>query len=242
MTTVVGVLCQDGVVIGTDSAATFGSGDNRTIEQPTKKIYLVGDSILAGTGQVGLGQRFRAVLEKTRSDGKMKGSPLEGVKTLCREGIADFGSTSAPKGQYAAVVAFPTTKWGPQLCEFAASDFQPELKDERLWWVSLGSAQPITDPFLAFIRRVFWQDGPPSLADAIFAVTWTISHAIDTNPGGVNGPIHIAVMENAGKPRLLDPTELDQHLQNVAAAEQHLRSFSHLLQDGEAKELPRPPR
>jgi len=44
------------------------------------------------------------------------------------------------------------------LCEFQLSDFQPEFKDKNLWYVSMGSSQPITDTFLAFIRDVFWKD------------------------------------------------------------------------------------
>jgi hypothetical protein len=55
MTSVVGALCKDGVVVGSDSAATFVAGGMRTIEQPTEKLVVVRDHIIvAGTGQVGL--------------------------------------------------------------------------------------------------------------------------------------------------------------------------------------------
>lgn len=62
MTVLVGVLCQDGVVIGADSSMThtLATGQTGTIEQPTDKIYRVGpDVLIAGTGVVGLVQRFR---------------------------------------------------------------------------------------------------------------------------------------------------------------------------------------
>ena len=59
MTILVGILCKDGVVVGTDSSATFAAGQFRTIEQETKKIDIIsGQIIVAGTGQIGLGQRF----------------------------------------------------------------------------------------------------------------------------------------------------------------------------------------
>ena len=48
-----------------------------------------------------------------------------------------------------------------QLCEFAVSDLQPELKTAKLWYCSMGSTQPITDSFLALMRDILWKDGPP---------------------------------------------------------------------------------
>ena len=46
MTILVGVLCQDGVVVGSDSSATFASGNLRTIEQPVRKTFLVGNDVI----------------------------------------------------------------------------------------------------------------------------------------------------------------------------------------------------
>ena len=66
MTLVVGILCEDCAVIGTDSAVTFGPGGNHpTIAQPLReKISIFRDSVIvAGTGEVGLGQRFNHIVE-----------------------------------------------------------------------------------------------------------------------------------------------------------------------------------
>lgn len=125
-------------------------------------------------------------------------------------------------------MAFPA-KNKAHLCEFGLADFQPELKTERLWYASMGSAQPITDPFLAFIREVFWQEGLPSVQDAVFAVTWALEHAIAVNPGGVNGPARIATLEcgqgASVRVRVLSEEELDEHRQNVEEAKNLLRGF-----------------
>ena len=48
----------------------------------------------------------------------------------------------------------------------------------------MGSGQPITDPFLALMRSIFWGDGLPTVQDGTFAVTWALEHAIEVNPGG----------------------------------------------------------
>ena len=59
MTVIIGALCKDGIVVGSDSSATFVAGSLPTIEQPTKKTFVIGDDIIfAGTGQCGLGQRI----------------------------------------------------------------------------------------------------------------------------------------------------------------------------------------
>ena len=237
MTILVGLRCQEGVVIGSDSSATFTTTPSiPTIEQPTKKVTIIANKVIvAGAGQVGLGQRFNAVVEKAWGEGTFRGTnntPLEIAKRLCVAGIKDFAETSGPKGNYGALVAFPCGKKFC-LCEFAINDFQPELKDENIWYVSMGSGQPIADPFLGLLRRVFWNESLPRLNEGIFAVTWTLQHAIELNPGGINGPPQIAVLspdENGDLlARLLDDAELAEHLDNVRGAEEYLGRYSQIL-------------
>lgn len=229
MTAIVGVLCKDGVVIGTDSSATFSQGQIRTVEQPFQKIEIIGDHIIVvGSGQVGLGQRFCEIVKNTWNDKGFKGSPIDVAKSLCRRAIEDFAYTSAPKLAYGALVAFPIES-KPYLCEFSIADFQPELKTDRLWYCSMGSTQPITDTFLAFIRDIFWSEGPPRVADAVFSVVWTLDLAIQINPGGVNKPIKIAVLrrDRSGHlmASLLTDDDLAETYQSVDEMKKYLRSF-----------------
>lgn len=69
MTAIVGILCKDGIVIGTDSSATFSASTTSTIEQPVKKISIIENRVIvAGSGQIGLDQRFCDVVkQKIRS-------------------------------------------------------------------------------------------------------------------------------------------------------------------------------
>ena len=167
MTSIVGVLCSDGIVIGTDSSATFATADGHTgtIEQYTEKIHIAsGKVIVAGTGAVGLSQRFNVVVDTAWTDGRFDNIPTEVGKALSAAMIKDLTATSAPRGQYGALVAFPCRRTA-QLCEFAVADCQPELKTpQTAWYCSMGSAQRITDPFLGLIRDVFWTKGPPTTA------------------------------------------------------------------------------
>jgi hypothetical protein len=231
MTAIVGVLCRDGLVMGTDSSTTFGSGmGDRTIEQPTEKMKVLFESIIVvGTGQVGLGQRFGNVVEKAYDEKVFLGTQhfINVGTELCRRTLTDFGSTGVRSGQYGALVGFALGD-KPYLCEFPVSDFQPEFKTETMWHCSMGSGQPITDPFLALMREVFWRERPPTVQDATFAVTWALDHAVKINPGGINGPVRIAVLEkHAGKfrARVLDDGDLDEHKQNIDQAKERLRTF-----------------
>ncbi len=246
MTILIGVLCRDGVVIGADSSATFAAGELRTIEQPTKKIDIIdGKIIVAGTGQVGLGQRFSYQIKKAWSEKKFtREHQVEIARTMCEIGIKDFASTGVDRSQYGALVAFPAEKKA-HLCEFAIRDFQPELKTEHLWYVSIGSGQMIVDPFLGLMRKVFWQSGPPhTYQDGIFLVVWALQHAIELNPGGVNGPMQIAILTQNGsdiKARMLEKEEIIEHIDNVDGAEEHLRNYGEILRGKESTpEIPKP--
>jgi hypothetical protein len=246
MTAIVGILCQTGVVLGTDSSATFGSGRIHTIEQPTQKLSIIGDSVIfAGTGQVGLGQRFEAIVEESWRSGIFNKTAMEIAKHLSKTTIEDFIYTHVPKEGYGALVAFPA-KGKFHLCEFALADFQPEFKTNLLWYASLGVTQHITDSFLALMREVFWKTGPPTLSAGEFAATWTLDHAVEVNPGGVKGPIQIAVLGLDSKGQLkakqLPEAYLGEHRQNIEGAKKALFDYCISLQKAKDEETPSIPR
>jgi integrase len=55
VTVIVGVRCSDGIVIGTDSAATSTAGQIPVLRTDIDKFFLVGDrTIIAGSGAIGL--------------------------------------------------------------------------------------------------------------------------------------------------------------------------------------------
>ena len=246
MTAIVGILCQNGVVLGTDSSATFGSGQIHTVEQPTQKLRIIEDSIiLVGTGQVGLGQRFQAIIEKSWQAGIFKKkTAIEITKYLSSVTLQDFAYTFAPKQGYGALVAFPA-EGKFHLCEFALADFQPELKTD-VWYASLGVTQHITDSFLALMREVFWKTGPPPLSGGEFVATWTLDHAIDVNVGGVKGPIQLAVLGLDSKEQLrakqLSEIKLGEHKQSIEGAKAALLNYCLSLQKPKDEETPSIPR
>jgi len=245
MTAIIGILCQDGVVIGSDSSATFThSAQFRTIEQIVKKIEVIqGQVILASTGPFGLAQRYHEIIKEYWGNGKGKGKGhIEIGKELCAAAYADFAFTGVRPGQYGALVALPCSKTGAQLCEFSVVDFQPEFKTKSMWFASMGSGQPITDPFLGLMRRVFWPDSMPLLNEGIFAVTWTLNHVIELNPGGINGPPQIAILDSKkNQAKILSDAELAEHTNNAKTAERYLGKYKEILQGKNVADIPEIP-
>ena len=246
MTVLVGIKCKDGIVIGSDSSVTFGAGGGNTIEQTARKIEIIENSIIcAGTGQLGLGQRFCHQLGEAYRSKKFAGmGAVDTGRVMAEVGMADFAKTNVTKGQYGALVAFIARK-ELQLCEFAAADLQPELKTDQIWYASMGSGQTIADPFLGLMRKVFWKDGMPTLSDGAFIAAWTLQHTIDVNAGGVNGPINLATLQIVNdKPvaTYLSQEQLEQHLENVNGAETHLAAYRDALQGNSVGLVPDVPK
>ena len=231
MTAIVGVFCDDGIVVGSDSSATFSCGTTRTIEQPCRKIDIIADRIIvAGTGAAGLHQRFCDIVEQQHAAGMFDTPAYLQVGTaLCAAAIHNFASTQVQQGQYGVLLGYAYDD-ASYLCEFDLATFQPEWKTANIWYVSMGSGQPITDPFLGFMRRVFWQQGVPHVSDATFAVAWTLHHVIELNPGGINAPLQVAILSKDSdsqqyQAKMLSDDELQQHMNNITGAEDHLAQY-----------------
>ena len=137
-----------------------------------------------------------------------------------------------------ALMAFPADG-RVHLYEHPIGDLQPTKKTVQLWHVSMGSGQILCDPFLGYLRRIFWSQTQPSLSEGLFAVAWALHFAIELNTGGIDGPIQIATLipkASGMRPdrlrkkrprmeyeaRLLKESELGEHIQKVQSAEQYL--------------------
>lgn len=250
MTAIVGVLCQDGVVIASDSASTFASGSGYTIEQRAKKVRVIEDRlIVAGTGSVGLDQRFCHIV-KGLHDAKNfndTADPIVLGKQMSQMGVQDFQSTQAfkpPNGYgYGCLLAFPIGKKF-HLLELEWGTFQPEYKTADMPFVTLGGGQAITDPFVGFLRKIFFAKGPPNLQDGKFIAVWALTHVIELNPGGIKEPVQVAVLREVDgklKASLLSEGQLEEQAVSVAAAEEHLRKFQITLAGANPVKIPEAP-
>ena len=231
MNLVVGVLCEDGIVVGAAASDAARAGARDAAEAPPANTFVLRDDlILAGSGRVGLGQRFADVVGAIRSDSRFQEwTALSITKTICAEVVDDFASTRSRRGQFGGLLAFAACD-GFQLCEFSAGDLQPELKTPDRWFASMGAGKPIADPFLAFLQRAFFTSSPPGLAEGVFAATWALDYTVGLGSGVGTRSEQIAVLaeERPDLPltaRRLTEIEIADCLAEVRAAEKHLASF-----------------
>jgi 20S proteasome alpha/beta subunit len=259
MTLIVGVKCSDGIVLGADGAATFGAMGQRTIRQSVTKLHVISHRVIVGvSGPIGLSQRITGRIEDLYQEGTLTGTKSVQAMTKIREAIWPdiFGELQAASlaknviGPIAmdsalasSIVALPLDR-KPALFQFDQQG-APEEATEDLPFVAIGSGQPTADPFLAFVRKIFWPKELPPLEMGIFSALWTLQHAIETNPGGVADPIQLIVLEKQGKDyqaRQLAEEDLQEHYEAITAAESALRDFRKGLSTevAEAAELPLP--
>jgi hypothetical protein len=246
MDLVVGVLCEDGVVVGSadsgpaesagfDAACHGGFHGGSGLSATTRVLHR--DAILAGAGRTGLAQRLADVVGSIRADSRFQEWTGLGIaRMISAEMIDDLASTRCDPGRLGALLAFRACD-GFQLCEFAASDLQPELKTPERWIALTGTGRAIADRFVALLQRVFFADTRPGLDESVFAAAWILDYTVGmgfgtVGPGSVSGrrAIEIAVLteEEAGLPpaaRLLAESELADCLARVRAAEKHLATF-----------------
>ena len=246
MTLVVGILCTDGVVIGTDSATTQVQGQLPTIEQPNReKIKIVENKVIvAGTGAVGFGQRFEHEVRKCMNvEDFWEMDAIEAGRILSRVTLDNFQSTHPPQIGYGSLMALPCKKEF-SLIEFEVGTFQPELKTKSGWYVSMGAGKLVADPLLGFMRRVFWGDSPPTRQDGVFAATMVLTLGCEMAPQGVSGPIQIAVLAKNEDGKIqaqrISQEEQQEHLENVKSAIEYFGNYhrSILGQDDAPPEVP----
>ena len=130
VTLIVGIRCSGGVVIGSDSAITFAAGPQTlTIQQRSSaKIEVIDDSlIVAGTGALGMGQRFTDITRQlSQSQQHKTAKSLDIGRTLSAAASQDFANTGAPASSYGALVAGESrVQVARSLSSSASTDFNP---------------------------------------------------------------------------------------------------------------------
>jgi hypothetical protein len=199
------------------------------------KIEIVGGRVIvAGTGQIGLGQRFTKLVSDGHDAKLFQGKRVDVARQLSATGVNDFATTGCAKGQYGALVAAPIEDDGC-LIEFAVADFQPEIKTAKLNFVAMGSGQMLAEPFLSFVARTFWESKMPDVQSAIFGVHWALAHTLHSAPGFVGPPIVIATLTKHKKgwcAELLSDQVLGEQAQHMAAIEEEIAKYKEKLLEG----------
>jgi hypothetical protein len=251
MTVLVGVKCSDGIVIGSDSIATSSAGPSPVMQvQSNDKIQIFdGNIIVATTGAVGNAQRLNHHIQEAIRGNVFKNLTKHEISVnITRRLLQDFTNSLMPAHPhhglgFGALLAAPI-KGEPCLVEYATNNFQPEFKDGKLFYVSMGSGQPLADPFLAFISRVLWKDALPDVRLGRFGVFWALQHTIKLAPGTVGDPIKIAVLQKEGENWIASLADDNEEAEQfISGLEEKIgKDFINPLAEAEVIRPPDPPR
>ena len=239
MTVVVTFFCPDGVVIAADSMITPSMGGINVGHHHGRKIeVLAGPQLFAFAGDQGQAARFRTMADLQSAQIAGLAHALDyglGMSGGIIQQLATTGITGDAIGTN-TILAY--CHGGSHHCCMFEGQLQPRLLDEHHYYAALGSGKLSADPFLRFLVDVFCPNGRPTLREAIFLATWAVQHVIDTNPGGVAGPIRVAIFDADGsgayQARELPENEIAEHQQAIESAAFALRSWRDQLQSGAA--------
>jgi hypothetical protein len=250
MTVVVAYFCPDGMVVAADSMITpsvgTGSGVLNVGHHHGIKIYVLpGPQLFAFAGDQGQAARVKTWAEANHTLITQKAIALDYPLNLTAALFAQFQATGIANSIGANVILGYLHGNAHHCCVFEGP-LQPRLLDADHYYVALGVGKLSADPFLRFLSDIFCQSGHPTVREAVFLATWTVQHVIDVNPGGVAGPIRVAVFEKADAgmfiARELPDTEIAEHKQAVESAAEALRDWRRNIQSGvAAQDVPLPP-
>jgi hypothetical protein len=253
MTLIVGIRCRDGVVIAADSAATLGSAGVMTISQPTQKLNIIDDRIIvACAGSVGMAQRLVQEIDRLWRANSFSGTKCStdvDAGLLISQSMRPHLIAEATVAQQlriappavTAVVSMAVAK-KLTLIELADNG-APEIIPTTVPFVSIGSGKPLADPFLGFLRRIFWPHTEPTLSEGTLAAVWTLDQCIRTSYAFLAQPVHIAEIHGDGgsfKARILSQEELEEPREFIRVAEDRLAKFREALSSSTDSGIPTP--
>jgi hypothetical protein len=240
VTVVVAFYCSDGVVVASDSMLTPSLGNINVGHHTGIKCSVIpGPQLFAFAGDQGQAARFKLIAETMAPNIPVAAHPLLHCVALSQMAVGQLSSTGiAPKDIGVNAVLGFAHGGGCHCCVFEGS-LQPRLLDRDHYYVALGIGKLSADPFLRFVSDTFCGPSqPPKVHLATFLAVWVVQHVINVNPGGVAGPIRVAVFESnaaAGYDgKELQPSEIDGHLAAIRDAEEALRAWRTSILSGSA--------
>ena len=209
MTLLVGIVCPGGAVIAADKQASHGAMGAITVTQATTKITQVDDGILyASSGPVGLGQQICHIIASdakeihnrnyhsyvTLAQKKIR-ELLDPAWTTARIAAQAIGNAALADAVCGSLLA-ARFKDGIKLIEISPQGGWEFLTD-NLPFVCIGSGKQNADPFVRYLRSIFFDQQPPNLNEAVLAAYWTVRASIDAGSPGVGIGIDVFVLDNS---------------------------------------------
>jgi hypothetical protein len=261
MTLIVAIRCEDGVVLSADSQATFataGLGQQTIKQQTSKKLHIIRERFVLGvSGSIGLSQNYESEIFSrlgNKGGSKARFKTVADAKKFFSEAMwghaktawertnlaaQSIGQAAVQEAAHGSLVAFPLAD-SPCLLQFSQL-CQPEEANAELPFVSIGSGQPVADPFLSFLRRILWPEKMPTVSDGVLAALWTVTHTIQAQPGLVSEPIQIVTLrkyDGEWRAHELSNGDLGEPRQAIEAMEEELRTVREIFSTQPTSPMP----
>jgi len=246
VTLIIGIKCQDGIVLGADGAATFVTPtlQQTTVQQVRKIRCIKGRLAIASAGPWGLGQHYAGALEQLwTNNGLSVSMPHEAMAAIkaafwphyepahkTAEAMAALNSLrnlALVNSMTSALIAMQIKKsvhifLVDETCTVCELEGSP-------YFMALGSGQPVAEPFLSFLSRVFWDQKQPTVSQGIFAIVWTLDYAIRCGTYGLGNPKQLVTFlkQSSGKYETheIEDSELMEHMQAIDSIEKYLAKY-----------------
>lgn len=205
MTLILGVICNDGIVVASDSQSTEGPLGSmlRSVRFPTKKIWPLGDSIIwGGSGDGGLTQRVKVCLDDLPQSELSKPinnlrdilrtSVVETIRNLLQSGIFPQGSAQP----YENVFLFCGHTSGESWILEVIWNGQDTLYSDR-GFHAIGSGGFHAQMAHAMVAHYAMTDR--AIAEGQFIVYRVIDAAISTAAAGLDYPVQMSLIQGGTK-------------------------------------------
>jgi hypothetical protein len=229
-----------------------------TIRQQVKKIRIIGDRVaFAGAGPTGLLGLYHDELANLWMGNELNKKLTEAVEII-REAfwkhydplhkqtaqvIATLSQMALLEAMASALVALPIAN-RLHLLQYSETCTPNEIQGDQLF-VAIGSGQWVAEPFLVWIKRMFWKDKQPTVVQGVFAALLTLDYAIRCSAIGLSDPKQIVTLQRDSKgkwaARELSDAELGEQMQAVGEAEAHMAEYPRAIDAAEAALTPPPP-
>jgi 20S proteasome alpha/beta subunit len=238
MTLLVGICCDEGIVLAADQQASRApAGGSPTVGSPMTKITEIKErrALFGFSGYTGLGHQLGAAIEAVLD---LTQTQIQAVAVLQQAArgviipamqVANIARSIIPNAQMEAICgSFLATRFadGLQLFEISPQGgFDPI---SAINWACIGSGQPNADPFMSFLWNVFWADRSPNLQEAIVTAYWAAKTTIESRAPGVGYDVDVFILSEAGGAfgtSQLSRAELDESEDFIQRAKSAMQSF-----------------
>ena len=251
MTLVIALLCDDGAVIAADRQVTHGALGRKTVGQAGTKVEIVEDKfIFASSGPISLSQEIQDAIAGVHDQFLRR--DYSAIRSILKKKIKEIAEGAFETAGKAAPVIGPQAAAMDAICGavFAAEfkdglrlvEISPQANFEALSdsvpFVCLGTGKPNADPFLAFLRSVYWPDKLPNIEEALTAAYWTIKFVTELGTEGVGLGTEAIMLKRDGTSYIARTQDEKTQIENdefIFAAVDKLRSVQRAPSDDDAE-------